>query len=137
MKQIIRVLTAPAIGPACVLMGMTMCAFGLPFLYPHPEAFRHVDSPYIQMKRIAPHFAWGLLFVSAGGWRVVAAIYGTYRQRTYSTTLAIALWCFLFLNFFLAEPSSPGVTVFAAWTALESWTLFRIRRHPVRTVLIV
>lgn len=135
MQNLLRVLTAPAVGPACVLMGVTMVAFGIPFLYPHPEAFRNA-LPFQQMQQMAPNFVWGLVFLAAGSWRILAAIYGTYRQRTFSTTAAIMLWCFLFLNFFLAIPSSPGVTVFGAWTLLESWTLFRIHRKTSPFLII-
>lgn len=122
-----QVWKAPAVGPVCVVMGLTMIAFGIPFVYPNPRALQSTP-PYHQMGQLAHYSVYGGLFIVGGSWRVLAALVGSYRQREFSTATAIAVWCFLFLNFLIAAPTSTGVTVFGVWTILETWTLFRIRR---------
>lgn len=121
---------APANGPVCVIMGLTSLGFGLPFLFPSAGQFFHSHA-YQNMGQLGGPLLWGALFTVAGVWRICAAGWLSYRQRKISTGFAVFLWSLLFLLRVLAEPTNPGVGVFAVWTITESWTLFRLRRTEV------
>lgn len=123
-----RLLLAPATGPVCVVMGVTMLFFGLSFLNPLPHPF-FARIPFRGLHAVGPEMVWGLMLVLVGAWRVAAALKGSYAMRTLSTATAISVWCFLFFLFLTSEPSNPWTFVLGPWTGLESWTLFRLRRH--------
>lgn len=127
MRNLRNLLTTPASAPMCIFMGITMIAFGLPLLYPWPHVFSHYQT-FAVVQRFGDERVLGLLFIGAGVWRIIAVLLGSYRQRTLAISAAIGVWCFLFLNFLMVDPSSPGATVFGAWMILDTWTLFRIRR---------
>lgn len=121
------VMTAPTVGPACVIMGVAMLAFGLPFLSPwYPDFFQ--TQPYRNMNTIGRPFFWGVLLTTGGAWRLCSACAFSYSHRKVSSVAAIFLWSLLFFLRLLADPANPGVTVFGAFTLIDLWTFFRLNR---------
>src|ERR1043165_9538970 len=112
-------------GPAEISAAMYMLAFSLPlFIIQNLSEYR----TYGQMAKMAPGWVWGLVLGCVGLCRIGTVIHGSFNLRVVTTAAAISSWCLLFLSYLLARQWHPGATVFATWTVLEMWTLYRIKR---------
>lgn len=126
MQRLKEVLLAPATGAAELMVAIYMMAFALPLF----SIDRFAQSPtYAQMAKMAPGWVWGCGLCAIALWRCWAILAGRYHGRVMATAASIFSWCLLFLSFVLAQRWHPGVTVFASWSVMETWTLFRIRRR--------
>lgn len=122
------ILTAPANGPAELIMACTMLAYGLPVLLPPDEFPRY--QVYAAIARIASETVWGAILVGIALWRIFAVCSLSYTIRTLASATSLLLWSFLCTLFLVAQSSSPGVWMFGTWALLEAWTMFRIGKTP-------
>lgn len=115
----------PAKGPSEVMVAIYILAFAAPLF--RLEVLANYPT-YAQMNRMAPGYMWGLGLCGLALIRIVTVVRQSYHGRVGTTALSIFSWLLLFLSFLLAQKWHPGVTVFASWALMDTWTLFRIQR---------